>query len=202
MAQVVSFVDYVPPPRYDANAWTEVQIEEGTAGTSDLWTLIDTIALSPVDLDPADPASRSFTTENGTALEQWYRVIFADVNGDTAAPTIPVQNIAAREMYATVAELATLLKVNAVTREAALTRVLRAAADEIDAELDLIEPFGIVPPLVVEVSLERAREHWEQMALPFGIIGLPSEAPIRLARDSWERHAFKLAPLKETWGIA
>ncbi len=106
--------------------------------------------------------------------------------------------------YATVEELAALLKVNAVTREDQLQRVLATAAAEIDAELGRDDtPFDNPPALVVEVNLERAVEHWQQMQSPFGIIGLGADlGATHVARDSWDRHALKLAPLKQTWGVA
>jgi hypothetical protein len=83
-------------------------------------------------------------------------------------------------------------------------RVLTAAAFEIDSELDRTGSFGSpYPDLVVEVNLERAVEHWRQQESPFGLIGLGAELPAeRTARDSWERHAHKLAPLKQQWGLA
>ena len=105
--------------------------------------------------------------------------------------------------YATVAELAGLLKVSATAREAALVRVLIAAADEIDSEVGRTERYAIPPRLATEVNLERAVEHWQQLQSPFGIIGLGAEfGPAHTARDSWDRHAHKLAPLKTAWGLA
>ena len=107
--------------------------------------------------------------------------------------------------YATVAELAALLQVNPVTRQAQLERVLETAATEIDSELSLLIPYnpGEAPDLVVEVNIERAVEHWKQMESPFGLIGLGNDSePGYTGRDTWERHAHKLSPLKEAWGIA
>lgn len=208
MAVAITFTRYLPPARYDNLPWTEVRIEE--AATEDgAYTLIDTIALSPVDADPTDPAYRSFTTENGTGEDLWYRIIFADADGDVTIPTVPVQNTAAASpqtvsAYATVNELARVLKIRTPTddQEAAMQRVLDAAALEIDSELGRTTPYTDPPALAVEVNLERAVEHWHQLPIAFGIIGLDSESPMRLARDTWERHAHKLAPLKETWGLA
>ena len=41
------------------------------------------------------------------------------------------------------------------------------------------------------------------MESPFGWIGLGQEAgPSRIALDSWNQHAHKLAPLKASWGFA
>lgn len=202
MAQVITFEDYVPAPRYDSIPWTQVEIEEGTSSVGP-WTVIDTIALSPVDADPAHPAARAFTTELASdTAALFYRVVFLDATGDDTLPTVAIQNIVEREPYASVDELAQLLRVNADTRHAALRRVLLAAAEEIDAEVGITTPYATAPALVVEVNLERAVEHWQQMQSPFGIIGLGSEIPTHVGRDSWDRHAHKLAPLKEAWGLA
>jgi hypothetical protein len=198
---VVSFEGYTPTARYDNTAWTEVRIEEATAAEGP-WTLIDTISLSPVDADPANPATRSFTTENATADGLWYQLTFADATGDTLEPTFPVQNVASRPPYATVDELASLLRIKASDRRSALQRVLETAAFEIDQELDRVTPLASPPALVVEVNLERAVEHWQQGQSPFGILGLGGDVPMRASRESWDRHAHKLAPLKQQWGIA
>lgn len=87
---VRTFLDYTPIPRQDAVAWTEVEFYEapdvdGQAGT---FVLIDTQTLSPVDSNPASPATRSFTTTAGTLETAWYQVIFKDAsdNTDTTDP--------------------------------------------------------------------------------------------------------------------
>lgn len=202
MSQVISFTGYTPAARYDSTPWTEVRIEEG-ATSAGPWTLIDTIALSPVDSDPANPATRSFTTSNASDTDGlWYRLTFADAAGATLEPTFPVQNIASRIPYASAEELAELLRVKVADRREDLLRVLEAAAFEIDAELDRTTPLDAVPALVIEVNLERAVEHWQQGQSPFGILGLGGDVPMRASRDSWDRHAHKLAPLKERWGFS
>jgi len=111
-------------------------------------------------------------------------------------------------VYADITELQMLLRLESPTamQTAAMNRVLAAAAEEIDWELgytvDTPAPDP-PPPLVVEVNLERAVEHWKQSYSPFGIIGLGAESvSIVAARDSWYRHARKLAPLKQAWGVA
>jgi len=202
MSVVVSFENYRPTPRYDSIPWTEVRIEEAPALLGP-YVLIDTLPLTPVDANPAEPALRSFTTENGTDVGLWYQLIFADATGDILGPTFPVQNVASRTPYASVEELAALLRIRVSDRSDALQRVLETAAYEIDMELGRILPFSPPPALVVEVNLERAVEHWQQMQSPFGVLGLGFESgPAFVSRDSWDRHAHKLAPLKETWGIA
>ena len=86
--------------------------------------------------------------------------------------------------------------------------MLEAAATEIDSEIGTADiagtalPYGAPPAIVSEVNLERAVEHWQQMQSPFGIIGLGDEGAAYTARDSWDRHAHKLSPLKAGWGIA
>lgn len=90
MSYVVTFTDYTPGPRDDAQPWTSARIEEaGTAGGP--WALIDTVTLSPVDTDPANPAARSFTTHNATLPAGWYRIVWLD---DVAReqPTAPEFN--------------------------------------------------------------------------------------------------------------
>lgn len=111
--------------------------------------------------------------------------------------------------YATTTELARVLKLRNLSAEqtAALQRVLDVATGEIDAEIDLADDADALAgwqlELTEEVCLERAVEHWRQMESPFGLIGLGPELPAeRTARDSWERHAHKLAPLKSQWGLA
>ena len=169
----------MPSPRYDSIPWTEVQIEESDA-VDGTYTLIDTIAISPVDADPAVPAYRDFTTSNASDdADLWYRLTFYDASGNFAQPTYPVQNTEEdRPIYASVSELAQILKVRAADRSAALRRVLEAAALEIDSEIGTADitgtalPYGSPPAIVSEVILERAVEHWQQMQSPFGIIGL------------------------------
>jgi hypothetical protein len=207
LATVVSFQDYTPVERFDAIPWEFVEIEEASEEDGS-YTLIDTLSLVP-DPDPSDPAPRDFTTILGTGEDLWYRVRFRDGNGDHSEYTDPIQNVSEdieATPYATVEELARILKIRAPSddQEAAMLRVLTAAAFEIDSELDRAGSFGSpYPDLVVEVNLERAVEHWRQQESPFGLIGLGAELPAeRTARDSWERHAHKLAPLKQQWGLA
>jgi hypothetical protein len=209
MAFVVTLEDYKPSPRYDGNAWTSVRVEEGTAAAPASWTNLGTIAFGTVDPDPTNPMYRNFTIENGTAADLWYRLTFLDATGDQGLPTTPVQNTAVgRPVYATIDELAALLRVSASSRHAALRRVLEAAATEIDDEIGATDingntiPYGSPPALVSEVNLERAVEHWQQMQSPFGVIGMGEIGATYTARDSWDRHAHKLSPLKNSWGLS
>ena len=128
--------------------------------------------------------------------------MFLDAAGNDTLPTTPIQN-GSLAPYATVDELAGILKVNAVTRRAALQRVLDTAAYEIDSEIGRSTSLSAPQlQLVTQVNLERAVEHWQQEQVPWGALGLGGEAtPVFVGADSWNRHAHKLAPLKESWGI-
>lgn len=211
MTLVVSFEDYRPVPRYDGDAWTEVRVYEATSATG-TFNLIDTIAISPVDADPENPAYRNFTTPNGTAEDLWYKLVFADVLGNTSVATPPVQNSTNdRPVYGDTAKLARLLRVSESDRHAELRLVLEAAAAEIDAEIGTVDvngvslPYGDPPALVTQVAYDRAVEHWKQSQAPFGILNLgdlADQVTQRTARDGWDRHAYKLASLKGSWGIA
>jgi hypothetical protein len=203
---VVSFQDFTPPPRFDAVPWATARIEEAST-ISGTYTAIDTVTLSPADTDPSLPQARSFTTDQGTALDLWYRVVFIDGAANESEPTGPVQN-GVITTYTTTDELARVLKVRSpsAAQTAAMNRVLQTAAGEINSEIDLaegVELSGWELQLAAEVNLERAVEHWRQEESPFGLIGLGAELGSAFtSKDSWERHALKLAPLKGQWGFA
>lgn len=110
--------------------------------------------------------------------------------------------------YATVEEFVRRLRLEAPT-PAALTAAqqsLDAAAQEIDAYLGRLTatPPTLTPDqlaLVAVVNLDRAGEHWRYT--PYGALNTgPDLPPVITARDSWYRHARKLAPLKHAWGVA
>jgi hypothetical protein len=207
MATVVTFLDYTPPERADSIPWTQVEIYE-SATVDGSYALIDTLTLVP-DPDPMVPAARDFTTILGTGEDLWYKVRFLDASAGTSEYSDPVQNVSEdfeATPYATVEELARWLNIRNPTadQEAIMERVLSAAAFEIDHELDRHGSLGApYPDLVVQVNLERAEEHWRQLESPFGLIALGVDVPAeRTGQNSWERHALKLAPLKQQWGLA
>lgn len=105
---VVSFTAYTPPPRYDAQSWTQARIEEAAAATGP-WAIIDTEALTP-DADPANPQPRSFTTDLATLDSGWYRVVWLDGQGDASPPTEPVHNVPGGGAVPAVDEVAALLQ--------------------------------------------------------------------------------------------
>lgn len=205
MSVVVSFEDYVPAARFDSLPWTKVRIEEAAVFAGP-YLQIDEITFAVPDADPTHPQSRSFTTALGTDVGYWYRVVFVDAAGSTLEPSYPILNLASASPYATVEELAAILKVKPETRGFELRRVLETAAAEINSEIGrgTASPLtGWEVSIAAEVNIERAVEHWRQMESPFGWIGLGQEAgPARIALDSWNQHANKLAPLKASWGFA
>jgi hypothetical protein len=211
MTQIVSFVSYTPPQRFDALPWTHVQIEEAASDTG-TFAIIDTLALSPLDVDPTDPQARSFTTANGTAADQWYRISFVDAGLHLSEPTQPVQNTAGAAppvtAYIDATELFRILKVRAPTSDqtAAANRVILTASGEIDAEIDrnsttALETWKL--DLARTVCLDRAADLWRHTESAPGILGVVDEAvPSSFGRYSWERYAQRLAPIKERWGVA
>lgn len=214
MAQVLTFERYRPVARYDATAWTQVRIEESDTATLDdlttVWTTLETIALSPADVDPENPAYRDFTTELASdSADLWYRVVFVDASGDEALPTAPVQNVSeSTSAYGTVSELARILKIRTPTADqtVALERVMLAASGEINSEIDLAADTSLAGwqvALAEEVCLERAAELWKEQEVQFGLVGIGSEfGATRIATNTWEKYAMKLAPLKDRWGLA
>jgi hypothetical protein len=135
--------------------------------------------------------------------------------GHTATEDLTVSSsfpddIVSGDAYVTTDELFRVLKIRQPTteQETAAQRVLVAAAGEINAEIaaeeDADDLTGWQLALAQEVNLDRAVEHWRQQEAPFGILGFGNEAavPGYIARDTWERHAQMLAPLKARWGIA
>lgn len=97
---LVSFTDYTPAARYDGIPWITILIEEAAVEDGP-WTQIDSIAVDPIDVDPTQPKSRSFTTDNATIANGWYRVSFTDVGGNrTTSDAIhyaPVEILASTE---------------------------------------------------------------------------------------------------------
>lgn len=207
MTQVVSFVDYVPAPRYDSEPWVEVDIEEASDDDGP-WTVLETQALTPLDADPENPATRSFTTSLASDGELWYRLVFRDADGDEMQPTLPVQNVPGVSAYASVDELARVLKITnpSEAQRDAMERVLSAAAGEINAEIDLDDEShlsGWELQLAGQVNIQRASELWFLQEVPLGLAGIGSEfGTAHLARNSWEKYAYTLAPLKRQWGVA
>jgi hypothetical protein len=112
--------------------------------------------------------------------------------------------------YASRDELQRILKIRtpSTEQEDAMDRVLLAATKEINDEIGITEDEMVdlsQGELAVAhtVNLDRAVEHWRQQEAPFGIVGLGAElGPAIIGRDTWDRHAHKLAHMKRSWGLA
>lgn len=82
---------------------------------------------------------------------------------------------------------------------------LDAASQEIDSHLgwDVTTPptpTAEQQALLEIVNIDRASEHWRNT--PFGALPQgPELPPVLTARDSWYRHARKLASLESEWGV-
>jgi hypothetical protein len=112
--------------------------------------------------------------------------------------------------YTTTEELQRILKIRTPSDDqvAAFTRVLLAAALEIDKELDRAADATAFTDqelaLLAAVNLDRGADLWRHTESIPGMTGLLGEgdgAPLP-GRYSWERYAQRLAPLKGQWGIA
>jgi len=143
----ITFEDYRPPERTDGVAWSQVRVYEGPASTGP-WTLIDTItslAWSPsgVDSNPRYPASRSFTTDDATLPDGWYRVIWLDNGGGQSDPSEAVQNGASAQagIRPTVHELGAFMRARTRAGTAGLQGTFnddtRPTADQADLMIDL-----------------------------------------------------------------
>ena len=77
MPYVRSLEGFAPPKRYDGLPFTQALIQEA-ATSAGPWTTLETKTLSPVDADPANPATRSFTTALATLAAGWYRILWRD----------------------------------------------------------------------------------------------------------------------------
>jgi len=110
--------------------------------------------------------------------------------------------------YASETELARILEIRSPTAEqtTAMTRVLTMATVEIDAYLDREDDDPVADDdlaVAEQVCLQRAAELWGLQEVPLGLAGIGSEfGSAHLARNSWEKYAFTLYPLKHRFGIA
>lgn len=103
-----SFNGYAPPPRYDADAepFTKAIIQEAAIANEPVWSTLETVNLEPPDADPANPASRDFTTDLATLESALYRIVWEDdeavqFTGDaTRFPPMPEWAPSVREVAA------------------------------------------------------------------------------------------------------
>ena len=112
------------------------------------------------------------------------------------------------DTYGTVNELFRILKIRTPSAEQTVAgeRVLIAATHEINEEIDLADDAllaGAAVSLAEQVCLQRGAELWHLQEVPLGLAGIGSEfGTTHLARNSWDKYAYTLAPLKGQWGLA
>lgn len=102
MPIVRTFVRVRPPARGDGVAYTHVRVEEApdSSGAPGAWTTVDTLALTTIDSDPAQPRWRTITTALAARDQAWYRLVWVDADDATAAaepfPVLPltIDNVA------------------------------------------------------------------------------------------------------------
>jgi hypothetical protein len=108
------------------------------------------------------------------------------------------------QVYGTVDELARILQITSptVAQTAAMSRCLEAASYEADSFMARSTPLTDARQvqLVTEMVYERAREHWQQQEVAFGIWDNALGAVV-IGRDTFARHALKLLPLREHFGL-
>jgi hypothetical protein len=135
---IVSFTDYEVTPRYDGTSWKQARIGESSQETGP-WTTIDTINLLP-DPNPADPAPKSFTTDNATMTEGWYLVTFLDDAGNQLV-TDPVFNgiASSYEIMASLDDINAYLDGTVVEADAQNTKLIQVSvARVIKAQLSQV----------------------------------------------------------------
>lgn len=110
--------------------------------------------------------------------------------------------------YSTPTELARILKIRNPSGDqlAALERVLLAAAQEIDDEIDLADGGTLTDAQlaqVEQVNLDRAADLWTHTEAQTGVTGLLSDDVVASpGRYSWTRYAQRLANIKDQFGLA
>ena len=148
-------------------------------------------------------ATRTAPADSGQYTLLW------SLDGSTAPDKVSIEDLVVQPgglglSYGTTQELARILKIRAPTADqtTAMERVLASASGEVNDEIDRTDAIaGWQVQLATEVTLERAVEHWQQEEVPYGIWE-NAVGPLIVGRDTWDRHALKLAPLKQNWGMA
>lgn len=106
--------------------------------------------------------------------------------------------------YATPEQLAAALRIRVSPENTGrLTSCLGAAADEIDAFLDRVEPLPDPPPdSVVLCNVNRAVEWWKAPDAAGGQVGSDQTGTLSVPPDGFDRHAGTILQHKQRWGVA
>ena len=136
MAFTRSFEGFKPPRRFDSVPFVSVEIREA-ASESGTYSTIETVALSPVDTDPANPASRNFTTDEAVEAVGWYVIRWVG-GGGAFSDSVPVRfGATGANDFASVEDVATRLgRVLTGTEEDTVGLLLGLASAAIRAAVD------------------------------------------------------------------
>lgn len=106
--------------------------------------------------------------------------------------------------YATPEQLAEALRVRVTTTNAQLLDdCLDAAAAEIDADLDRLDPLpDPVPTVISRTNVNRAVEWFKAADAAYGIVGFEQVGLLHAPKDGFARHAVNITRYKQQWGVA
>lgn len=106
--------------------------------------------------------------------------------------------------YATPDQLAEALRIRVTEANTSLlTACLAAAAEEIDHDLDRLDPLPDPPPAAVErCNVNRAVEWFKSTDAAYGIVGFEQVGLLRAPSDGFARHAVTITQHKQQWSIA
>ena len=105
--------------------------------------------------------------------------------------------------YATVDELAAALRITApAANQASLQACLDAAAVEIDAAADRVDPLAPDDPLANRVNVLRGVEWYKSNDAAFGVIGTADTGALTAPKSGFARHQATLIPLEQQFGVA
>jgi hypothetical protein len=104
--------------------------------------------------------------------------------------------------YATVEELAAALRVTVTpANQAGLQACLVAAAVEIDAAVDTVDPIDPDDPLANRVNILRGVEWYKSNDAAFGVIGTADTGALTAPKSGFARHQATLIPLEQQFGV-
>lgn len=158
MANVVTFTDFRPIPRFDAVKWTEARIEEAAA-LAGPWTEVEVFAV-PDYPDPEDPPLFSFTTDEATVTDGWYRLVWLD----------PLLNTSVSEAISSSGESTLPLSVGELRGRSELIRT-RYPATPYDAqkETDLANAIQSATALVESLTCRKFDATMPEELVPLAI---------------------------------
>lgn len=213
MTYVRSFEDFFPPKRSDGIPFTEVLIREGATSSYASSVLIDTKALTPVDSDPNNPLSRSFTTSLATIAEDgWYWIVWKQTDGalfisdpfQIASPSLsPIELLTRSEMPSTWDGLAQDRYLGLATLRLRVSNVKATALPAATAQADEATYSGTLSAYISKKAaldlIPTGIDYWMRQKTTLSATGtnetksLPD--PISALRDLAKRLAAEIAVL-------